>query len=68
MKRLIVPTDSNFRNEKVTAPLKGISGSLGELICIHFRNEKVTAPLKDNFKIFKNRKHPISVTKKLRPH
>ena len=37
---------TNFRNEKVTAPLKLCVGFLADLHLPNFRNEKVTAPLK----------------------
>ena len=42
----VIPDMSYFRNEKVTAPLKGVDLVRVRRPQLDFRNEKVTAPLK----------------------
>ena len=60
---------ANFRNEKVTAPLKYWHAGPRRGDSEHFRNEKVTAPLKSWEECTDDTgKGIISVTKKLRPH
>ena len=59
----------DFRNEKVTAPLKqNLTKDKQTTISGDFRNEKVTAPLKHPKYHHKKYCSIISVTKKLRPH
>ena len=43
---------TDFRNEKVTAPLKRTVQVCAFQVCTYFRNEKVTAPLKQLFNVF----------------
>ena len=42
---------ADFRNEKVTAPLKLRPAGKPEILTTNFRNEKVTAPLKLKYPI-----------------
>ena len=58
----------DFRNQKVTAPLKLGFVLSATKIMIDFRNQKVTAPLKLRAASLVIPYLRISVTKKLRPH
>ena len=58
----------DFRNEKVTAPLKSRHMYGNTPPTSNFRNEKVTAPLKSDSRLAVKLWPAISVTKKLRPH
>ena len=59
----------DFRNQKVTAPLKQVAYPRALDLAVNFRNQKVTAPLKLLGKYTGlSTDIKISVTKKLRPH